>query len=83
MSRINSVEQLFDFSKHLIRKRHGKIIGTQPTSRSRRKSTITSGAKRIQAGRPSNIEANLQVKRKKKRCLAININENTPNAKTH
>jgi len=83
LSRITSVEQLSEFSKHLVRKRHGKIIGTQPTSRSRRKSTISSGAKRIQAGRPSKTEANVQVKRKKKRCLAINIDENTPNAKTH
>jgi len=67
----------------LFRKRHEKIIGTQPTSRSRCKSAISSGAKRIQAGHPSKTEVNLQVKRKKKRCLAININENTPNAKTH
>jgi len=33
-------------------------------------------------GRPSKTEANFQVKRKKKRCLAINISKNTPNAKT-
>jgi len=44
---------------------------------------ISSGVKRIQAGRPSNEEKNKNIKRQRKRCLALNINENVPNSKTH
>jgi len=63
--------------------RHEKLIGTQPTSRSRWKTYISSGVKRIQTGRSSNIEKNNNIKGQRKRCLALNINENVPNSKTH
>jgi len=51
--------------KNLIFISHKKRIGTQPTSRSRRKVGISSGAKRIQAGRPSNLILKHLVGRKK------------------
>ena len=79
--RITSISDLAEVTNHFIR--HGKLIGTQPTSRSRRKTLISSGVKRIQAGRPSNEEKNKKIKRQRKRCLALNINENVPNSKTH
>jgi len=34
---------------------HRKLIGTQPKSLSMRKTSISSGVKRLQAGRPSNL----------------------------
>lgn len=79
--RITSISDLAEVTNHFMR--HGKLIGTQPTSRSRRKTSISSGVKRIQAGRPSNVEKNKNIKRQRKRCLALNINENVPNSKTH
>ncbi|KAJ8938236.1 hypothetical protein NQ314_011565 [Rhamnusium bicolor] len=61
----------------------GRQIGVQPTSKSRRKIRpgLTSGAKRIQSGRPSKNESKQLTK--KERHLAANINKNTPNAKSH
>lgn len=54
-----------------------------PTSRSRRKSQITTGAKRIQAGRPSNSEIPYNKRRTEKICLGKNIKNNTTNAKSN
>lgn len=77
---ITTVTSFVNVTNHFIS--HKKQIGTQPTSRSRRKVGISSGAKRIQAGRPSNKEINPSV-RQKKRCLGLNIKNNVTNAKSH
>lgn len=64
-----------------------KNIKVQPTSISRRKNRgLPKGAMRIQAGRPSNSENNLNKQKKtKKRMhnLAQNIEDNNPSAKIH
>jgi len=79
---INTVSDLTDVFFNKLRR--GKLIGTQPTSRSRRTRKITSGAKRIQAGRPSNVENCMKIKKKQRlRCIGKNINNNVPHAKTH
>lgn len=62
--RITSISNLAEVTNHFMR--HGKLIGTQPTSHSRRKTSISSGVKRIQAGRPSNVE----------KIRILNVNEN-------
>lgn len=49
LEKIISLSDLVDFNFNKLRP--ANLIGTQPTSRSRRKRLITSGAKRIQAGR--------------------------------
>lgn len=81
LSEITTVSELSEISASVLRR--GKVIGIQPTSRSRRISQITTGAKRIQAGRPSNSEMPSKKRRTKKRCLGENIKNNTPNAKSH
>jgi len=48
--RITSKSDLAEVTNHFMR--HGKLIGTQPTTRSRRKTSFSSGVKRLQAGRP-------------------------------
>ncbi|CAH0392667.1 unnamed protein product [Bemisia tabaci] len=64
----------------------GRMIPVQPTSQSRRvkRAGLSSGAKRVQAGRPSKFE-NIIRKTKKKRPhnLAKNVSKNLPNAKSH
>jgi len=81
LQHITSISDLAEVTNHFMR--HGKLIGNQPTSRSRRKTTISSGVKRLQAGRPPNVEKNMKMKRQRNRCLTLNINENVPNSKTH
>ena len=68
---------------HSIPTSKKRQIGVQPTSISRRKVRpgLTSGAKRLQAGRPSKHESISQKKRQ--RCLQANINLDKPNAKSH
>jgi hypothetical protein len=62
-------------------RRTRRLIGVQPTAKSRRLSRhLTAGAKRIQAGRPAKAE---NVRPKRKRCLAASIAANHPNAKSH
>jgi len=63
---INTVSDLTDVFFNKLRR--GKLIGTQPTSRSRRTRKITSRAKRIQAGRPSNVENCMKIKKKQSSC---------------
>jgi len=61
---INTVSDFPDIFFNRLRR--GKLIGTQPTSKARRTRKITSGAKRIQSGRPSNMENCINKKRKRK-----------------
>ena len=58
---ITTVTPFVNVTNHFIS--HKKLIGTQPTFRSRRKVGISSGAKRIQAGRPSNTETSGRQKK--------------------
>lgn len=81
LGEITTVSELSEVSTSVLRR--GKVIGIQPTSRSRRISHITTGAKRIQAGRPSNSEMPSNIRRAKKRCLGKNIKNITANAKSH
>lgn len=62
-----------------------KQIGVQPGAISRRKIRpgLTSGARRIQAGRPSNLELNCKKGAKRKRNFALNLSKNQQNAKPH
>lgn len=78
---ITTVSELSEISASVLRQ--GKVIGIQPTSRSRRISQIKTGVKRIQAGRPSNSEMPSRKRSTKKRCLRENIKNNTANAKSH
>lgn len=80
--------QLTAFCYSAAKNRCPRQIGVQPGSISRRKIRpgLTSGAKRIQAGRPSTQEqllASHNSKKRKKRNLAENVSENKPNAKSH
>lgn len=61
LEKITSLSDLTDFNFNKLRR--ANLIGTQPTSRSRRKRLKTSGAKRIQAGRPSSGEQNIKQKK--------------------
>lgn len=78
---ITTVSELSEISASVLHR--GKVIGIQPTSRSRRISQITAGAKQIQVGRPSNSEMPSKKMRTKKRCSGENIKNNTANAKSH
>ncbi|XP_029347795.1 uncharacterized protein LOC115034623 [Acyrthosiphon pisum] len=82
LEKITSLSDLVDFNFNKLRR--ANLIGTQPTSRSRRKRLITSGAKRIQAGRPSSKEDNFKQRKKQKvRSLSKNLLNNLPHAKSH
>lgn len=85
MENIKTPMQLDQFftSKAMIMKK-AKVIPVQPTSRIRRKrrADFSCGKKRIQSGRPSNIETKLRIA-KRKHSLATNVKENLPNAKSH
>lgn len=79
---INTVSDFPDIFFNRLRR--GKLIGTQPTSKARRTRKITSGANRIQSGRPSNMENCIKQKKKAKiRCLGTNIANNVPHTKSH
>lgn len=83
LNKIITPSDLFNFihvSKNISLK---KNISVQPTSVSRRKIRLglSCGAKRIQAGRPSNEE--MPNNRKRQRSLKKNIDLNRPNAKSH
>jgi len=81
LEKITSLSNLVDFNFNKLRRLN--LIGTQPTSRSRRKRLITSGAKRIQAGRPSSKEQNFKQRKKQKvRSLGKNLLNNLPHAKS-
>lgn len=82
LKNVETPAQLLNFFHSLPLRRQTKI-GVQPTSISRRKLRpgLTSGAKRMQAGRPSKQE--VVLKRKRARCLQANVNANKPNAKSH
>lgn len=59
-------------------------IGVQPTSLSRRRSSLPHGRKRLAAGRPLGSSAKKDgSSAKRRRCLAANVEMNRPNAKTH
>ncbi|CAI6353021.1 unnamed protein product [Macrosiphum euphorbiae] len=62
LEKITSLSDLVDFNFNKLRR--ANRIGNKPTSRSRRKRLITSGAKRIQAGRPSSKEQNFKQRKK-------------------
>jgi hypothetical protein len=81
LSVITTVSELSEVSTSVLRR--CKVIVIQPTSRSRRISQLTTGAKRIQAGRPSNSEIPSNKRHTKKRRLGENIKNNTANAKSH
>ena len=63
------------------RYRAGSMIRVQPTSVSRRQVTVTRGSKKLPAGRPP-LNSSGTV-RKRPRCLAANVRNNVPNAKSH
>ncbi|CAI6366640.1 unnamed protein product [Macrosiphum euphorbiae] len=82
LEKITSLSDLVDFNFNKLRR--ANRIGNKPTSRSRRKRLITSGAKRIQAGRPSSKEQNFKQRKKQKvRSLGKNLLNNLPHAKSH
>lgn len=82
---LGNIKSVSDFTDIFFNKfRRGKLIGTQSTSRTRRVRKISNGAKRIQAGRPSNIEKSIMVKKKQRvRCLGKNVTNNVPHTKSH
>lgn len=82
---LGNIKSVSDFTDIFFNKfRRGKLIGTQPTSRTRWVRKISNGAKRIQAGRPSNIEKSIMVKKKQRvRCLGKNVTNNVPHTKSH
>jgi len=59
----------------------GAAIRVKPTALYRRREGVTRGSKRSSAGRPA-LGSSRPVK-KRKRCLAHNINKNQANAKSH
>ena len=66
-----------------IRMRSRGMIGVQPTSVSRRRPNLPHGRKRLAAGRPAGSKKDGFSAARRKRCLAINVQNNKPNAKTH
>lgn len=86
---VKTTSQLGSFLSKIVSKvGTKKRIPVQPTSISRRKrASLSKGAGRIQAGRPSNLELNRNgkiVKRsKRKHQLSVNVAANLPNAKGH
>jgi len=82
---IDSPQGFFDICNSLRARRKARLIRVQPTAISRRKKRagLTSGSRRIQAGRPTNVESGKSSARKRQRCLSLNINANKPNAKPH
>lgn len=83
LAKIKTPAQVECFLAKIKTNHNYRKIGVQPTSVSRRKVRpgLHSGAKRIQAGRPTNNE--LGRPKKRKRNLAVNIFEAQPNAKSH
>lgn len=83
LNKIKTPSQLATFFCNIKKTRYSVNIGVQPGSISRRKKRpgLTSGAKRIQSGRPSNQE--VAISKKRKRNLGKSIAENMPNAKSH
>lgn len=80
---ISTPMQMLDYI-HSVKKTQGtRKIGVQATAISRRKVRpgLTSGAKRLQAGRPSALETARAKKRRHN--LGLNITDNRPNAKSH
>lgn len=82
---LGSINAVSDFTDIFFKKfQRGKLIGTQPTSKARRRRKITSGAKRIQAGRPTNVEKCMKIKKKQRlHCIGKNITNHVPHAKSH
>lgn len=83
LKKITTSTQLASFLCNLRKGRSSKQIGVQPTAISRRRirNGLTSGKKRIQSGRPSNLE--LKTTGKRKHNLVESIFRNQPNAKRH
>ncbi|XP_050313182.1 uncharacterized protein LOC126748179 [Anthonomus grandis grandis] len=83
LNKIKTPSQLATFFCNVRKTRHSANIGVQPGSISRRKKRpgLTSGAKRVQSGRPSTQEG--AITKKRKRNLGKSITENIPNAKSH
>lgn len=79
---LKEIGNVNDLSKiYLFKSITKKTIKVQPTSISRRRPGVPKSGRRIPSGRPSCLERNKGIKRK--RSLKINIEENKPNAKSH
>lgn len=87
-SKLNKIQSNSQFDEFCnTRAQNYKVtnrISVQPTAVSRRKKRpgFTSGALRMQAGRPAIEESGPPLK-KRKRNLGLSISENRPNAKSH
>jgi len=85
--RLKSISSASSFASFLHnpgfarRYRSGAAIRVQPTALSRRRPGVTRGSKRSASGRPPSGTGGARPKRR--RCLALNIRANVPNAKSH
>ena len=73
-----SVQKIASFYANPVRSRG--MIGVQPTSVSRRRPNLPHGHKRLAAGRPAGSKKDGFSAARRKRCLAINVQNNKPNA---
>jgi len=90
LSKITTLPKLHDLCRQMQRRASavgGKTIRVQATARSRRvrRAGMTSGAACVQSGRPSKFEIIVNQNKTKKRPhdLAVNIELNRPNARSH